>query len=99
LTSHKLADFQRIEKLPSWRELGDQKFSVLLASILEPASTHSHELNKFFLFLFLQHLLAKLSIPLSNDEEADPRELAVKADSNQEDGIGPFSQSTTANSS
>jgi hypothetical protein len=35
LASHELADFQRIEKLPSWRELGDQKFSVLLASILE----------------------------------------------------------------
>jgi hypothetical protein len=38
-------------------------------------------MEKFFSFLFSQLLLAKLKVPLDDDKEAGPRELAVKADS------------------
>jgi hypothetical protein len=36
---------------------------------------------KFILSLFLQHLLAKLSVLLFNDEDANPWRLVVKAGS------------------
>lgn len=79
LVSHELTDFQRIEKLHQMGELGDQKPSALLASMLE-LCPRGQETNKFFLFLFLQRLPAKLRVLLGDDEDADPRELAVKAD-------------------
>jgi hypothetical protein len=79
LASHELTDFQRIEKLHQMGDLGDKKPSELLASMLE-LCPRGHEANKFFLFLFLQRLPAKLRVLLGDDEEADPRVLAVRAD-------------------
>jgi hypothetical protein len=79
LASHEITDFQRIEKLHQMGDLGDKKPSELLASMLE-LCPRVHEANKFFLFLFLQRLPAKLRVLLGDNEEADPRDLAVKAD-------------------
>jgi hypothetical protein len=79
LASHELTDFQRIEKLHQMGDLGDRKPSDLLASMLE-LCPRGHEANKFFLFLFLQRLPAKLRVLLGDDENADPRDLATKAD-------------------
>jgi hypothetical protein len=60
-------------------DLGDRKPSDLLASMLE-LCPRGHEASKFFLFLFLQRLPAKLCVLLGDDENADPRDLATKAD-------------------
>jgi hypothetical protein len=79
LASHELTDFQRIEKLHQMGDLGDRKPSDLLASMLE-LCPGGQEANKFFLFLFLQRLPAKLCVLLGDDENADPRDLATKAD-------------------
>ncbi len=79
LASHELTDFQQIEKLHQMGDLGDRKPSDLLTIMLE-LCPRGHEANKFFLVLFLQRLPAKLCILLGDDENADPRDLATKAD-------------------
>jgi hypothetical protein len=72
LACRELNDIQRIEKLHQTDNLGDKKPSELLASMLEA--------KKFILHQFLHLLLAKLRVLLDNDEEADSKNLAVKAD-------------------
>jgi hypothetical protein len=79
LASHELTDFQKIEKLHQMGDLGDKKPSELLASMLE-LCPRGHEANNFFLFLFLQRLPAKLRVLFGDNEDADPRDLAVRAD-------------------
>ncbi len=72
LACRELKDIQRIENLHQTNNLGDKKPSELLASMLEA--------NKFILYQFLHLLLAKLRVFFDNDEEADSKNLAVKAD-------------------
>jgi hypothetical protein len=65
-----VTDFQRIEKWHQLGALGDKKPSGLLSSNLELCPL-GHETNKFFLFLFLQHLLTEHGVLLGSVVEPE----------------------------
>ena len=79
LKSHQLTDFQRVEKLHQLEPLGGRKPSELLAIMLE-ICPRGQDTSLFFQYLFLQRLPRELRIMLAEDDHADLRKTAEKAD-------------------
>ena len=79
LKSHQLTDFQRVEKLHQLEPLGGRKPSELLAIMLE-ICPRGQDTSLFFQYLFLQCLPRELRIMLAEDDHADLRKTAEKAD-------------------
>ncbi len=79
LASHSLSNYQKMERMMRLPPLGDCKPSVMLAKMLEfcPAGKSS---TAVFAFLFLQRLLCEIRVLLSEDDPADMRAIADKAD-------------------
>jgi hypothetical protein len=79
LASHSLSNYQKMEHMMQLPPLGDRKPSVLLAEMLEfcPAGESS---TAVFAFLFLQRLPREIRVLLSEDNPADMRAIADKAD-------------------
>jgi hypothetical protein len=79
LATHELTTFQRIEQLHKMEPLGARKPSELMSHMLEICPS-GEDKNKFFLFLFLQRLPRELRVLLTEEDLAEPRDLAAKAD-------------------
>ena len=79
LKSHQLTDFQGVEKLHQLEPLGGCKPSELLAIMLE-ICPRGQDTSLFFQYLYLQHLPRELCIMLAEDNHADLRKTAEKAD-------------------
>ena len=79
LKSHQLTDFKRVEKLHQLEPLGGRKPSELLAIMLE-ICPRGQDTSLFFQYLFLQRLPRELRIMLAEDDHADLRKTAEKAD-------------------
>ncbi len=79
MASHSLSNYQKMERMMRLPPLGDRKPSVLLAEMLEfcPAGESS---TAVFAFLFLQRLPREIRVLLSEDNPADMRAIANKAD-------------------
>jgi hypothetical protein len=79
LASHTLSNYQKMERMMRLPPLGDRKPSVLLAEMLEfcPAGESS---TAVFAYLFLQRLPREIRVLLSEDNPADMRAIADKAD-------------------
>jgi hypothetical protein len=79
LASHSLSNYQKMERMMRLPPLGDRKPSVMLAEMLEfcPAGEAS---TAVFAFLFLQRLPREIRVLLSEDDPADMRAIADKAD-------------------
>jgi hypothetical protein len=79
LASHSLSNYQKMERMMRLPPLGDRKPSVMLAEMLEfcPAGESS---TAVFAFLFLQRLPREIRVLLSEDNPADMRAIADKAD-------------------
>jgi hypothetical protein len=68
MVSHKLTDFQRIEKLFQMDQLGGRKPSELMNQMLE-ICPRGEEKNNFFMFLFLQRLPRELRVMLAEEHQ------------------------------
>jgi hypothetical protein len=79
LAAHQLSDYQKVEKLSQIPPLGAQKPSELLAAMLK-LCPRGQEGSPFFTFFFLHRLPRQLRVLLSDEDHADRRALAVKAD-------------------
>jgi hypothetical protein len=79
LASHSLSNYQKMERMMRLPPLGDRKPSVMLAEMLEfcPAGESS---TAVFAYLFLQRLPREIRVLLSEDDPADMRAIADKAD-------------------
>jgi hypothetical protein len=79
LASHSLSNYQKMERMMRLPPLGDRKPSVMLAEMLEfcPAGEST---TAVFAFLFLQRLPLEIRVLLSEDDPADMRAIAEKAD-------------------
>ena len=79
LASHSLSNYQKMERMMKLPPLGDRKPSVMLAEMLEfcPAGESS---TAVFAFLFLQRLPREIRVLLSEDDPANMRAIAEKAD-------------------
>ncbi len=79
LASHSLSNYQKMESMMRLPPLGDRKPSVLLAEMLEfcPAGESSAAV---FAFLFLHRLPREIRVLLSEDDPANMRAIADKAD-------------------
>jgi hypothetical protein len=77
--SHSLSNYQKMEKMMKLPLLGDRKPSVMLAEMLEfcPAGESA---TAVFAYLFLQRLPREIRVLLSEDDPADMRAIADKAD-------------------
>jgi hypothetical protein len=79
VSSHILSDFKKVELLSRVEPLGGRRLAELLAAMLE-LCPHGHETSPFFAYLFLQRLPCKIRVLLADEEYADIRALAAKAD-------------------
>ena len=79
LTSHTMSNYQRVELLSRVEPLGGRKPSDLLAVMLE-LCPRGHETSPFFGYLFLQRLPREIRVLLAEEDAADMRALAEKAD-------------------
>jgi hypothetical protein len=79
LASHTLSNYQKMEKMMRLPPLGDRKPSVLLAEMLEYCPTGESS-TAVFAYLFLQRLPREIRVLLSEDDPADMRAIADKAD-------------------
>jgi hypothetical protein len=79
LASHSLSNYQKMERMMKLPPLGDRKPSVMLAEMLEfcPAGEST---TAIFTYLFLQRLPREIRVLLSEDDPADVRAIADKAD-------------------
>jgi hypothetical protein len=79
LASHSLSNYQKMERMMRLPPLGDRKPSVMLAEMLEycPAGEST---TAVFAFLFLQRLPREIRVLLSEDDPANMRAIAEKAD-------------------
>jgi hypothetical protein len=79
LASHTLSNYQKMEWMMKLPPLGDRKPSVMLAEMLEfcPAGEST---TAVFAYLFLQRLPREIRVLLSEDDPADMRAIADKAD-------------------
>jgi hypothetical protein len=79
LSSHSLSNYQKMERMMRLPLLGDRKPSVMLAEMLEyfPAGELA---TTVFAYLFLQCLPQDIRVLLSEDDLADMRTIADKAD-------------------
>jgi hypothetical protein len=74
-----MSDYQRVELLSRVEPLGGRKPSDLLAVMLE-LCPRGHETSPFFGYLFLQRLPREIRVLLAEEDVADMRALAEKAD-------------------
>jgi hypothetical protein len=79
LASHTLSNYQKMERMMRLPPLGDRKPSVLLTEMLEFCPTGESS-TAVFAYLFLQHLPREIRVLLSEDDPADMRAIADKAD-------------------
>jgi hypothetical protein len=79
LALHSLSNYQKMEKMMRLPPLGDRKPSVMLAEMLEFCLV-SESATAVFTYLFLQRLAREICILLSEDDPADMRAIADKAD-------------------
>jgi hypothetical protein len=90
LTSHRLTDYQRAEKLVAMTALGARRPSQLLAGMLEMCPARD-EKSKILPALFLQRLPPQLRVLLTKDDLTDLVALAEHADmlcsNQQQDGV------------
>jgi hypothetical protein len=90
LTSHRLTDYQRAEKLVAMPALGARRPSQLLAAMLEMCPAGDDK-SKIFPALFLQRLPPQLRVLLTKDDLTDLVALAEHADElwshQQQDGV------------
>jgi hypothetical protein len=79
LASHSLSNYQKMERMMRLPPLGDRKPSVMLAEMLEfcPAGEST---TAVFAFLYLQRLPREIRVLLSEDDPANMRAIAEKAD-------------------
>jgi hypothetical protein len=79
LSSHSLSNYQKMERMMRLPPLGDRKPSVMLAEMLEycPAGKSA---TAVLAYLFLQRLPREIHVLLSEDDPADMRAIADKAD-------------------
>jgi hypothetical protein len=78
LASHSLSNYQKMERMMKLPLLGDRKPSVMLAEMLEYCPTG--ESTTAVSYLFLQRLPREIRVLLSEDDPADVRAIADKAD-------------------
>jgi hypothetical protein len=79
LASHSLSNYQKMERMMKLPPLGDRKPSVMLAEMLEYCPT-GESTTAVFAYLFLQRLPREIRVLLSEDDPADVRAIADKAD-------------------
>jgi hypothetical protein len=79
VSSHTMSDYQRIELLSKVEPLGGRKPSDLLATMLE-LCPRGHESSPFFCYLFLQRLPREIRVLLAEEDAANKRAIAEKAD-------------------
>jgi hypothetical protein len=79
MASHSLSNYQKMERMMKLPPLGDRNPSVMLAEMLEfcPAGEST---TAVFTYLFLQRLPREIRVLLSEDDPADVRAIADKAD-------------------
>jgi hypothetical protein len=79
MASHSLSNYQKMERMMHLLPLGYRKSSVMLAKMLEfcPAGKYSIAV---FAFLFLHRFPREILVLLSEDNPADTRAIAEKAD-------------------
>ncbi len=79
LASHLLSNYQKMEKMLKLPPLADSKPLVMLVKMLEycPAGKSA---TAVFAYLFLQRLPGEIRVLLSEDDPADVRAIADKAD-------------------
>jgi hypothetical protein len=79
LASHSLSNYQKMERMMRLPPLGDRKPSVMLAEMLEYCQ-EGESTTAVFAFLFLQRLPREIRVLLSEDDPANMRAIAEKAD-------------------
>ncbi len=79
LSSFGLSNYQKMEKMMRLPSLGDRKPSVMLADMLEYCPT-GESTTTIFAYLFLQGHPREIQVLLSEDDPADMRAIADKAD-------------------
>jgi hypothetical protein len=79
VASHVLSDYQRVEQLSKVEPLGGRRPSELLATMLE-ICPREHENCPFFRFAFLQRLPREIRVLLAEEDAAELRATAEKAD-------------------
>jgi hypothetical protein len=79
LSSHSLSNYQKMERMMRLPPLGDRKPSVMLAEMLEYCLA-GESATVVFAYLFLQRLPREIRVLLSEDDPADMRAIADKAD-------------------
>jgi hypothetical protein len=78
LSSHSLSNYQKMERMMRLPPLGDRKPSVMLAEMLEYCPV-GESATAVFAYLFLQRLPREIRVLLSEDNPADMRAIADKA--------------------
>jgi hypothetical protein len=79
LASHSLSNYQKMERMMRLPPLSDRKPLVMLAEMLEFCQAVESS-TAIFAFLFLQRLPREIRVLLSEDDPADMRAIADKAD-------------------
>jgi hypothetical protein len=79
MASHSLSNYQKMERMMRLPPLGDCKPSVMLAEMLEFCLAGESS-TAIFAFLFLQRLPREIWVLLSEDDPANMRGIAAKAD-------------------
>jgi hypothetical protein len=79
LASHSLSNYQKMERMMRLPPLGDRKPSVMLAEMLEYCLA-GESTTAVFAFLYLQRLPQEIRVLLSEDDPANMRAIAEKAD-------------------
>jgi hypothetical protein len=74
-----MSDYKKVGLLSRVEPLGGRRPSELLATKLE-LCPHGHETSPFFAYLFLQRLPREIRVLLANDDTANMRAIAEKAD-------------------
>jgi hypothetical protein len=79
VSSHVQSNYRRIELLSTVEPLGGRRLSELLASMLELCPSRE-EASPFFCYLFLQRLPREIRVLLADEDAANMRAVAEKAD-------------------
>jgi hypothetical protein len=79
IASHVLSNYQRVEMLAKMEPLGGRRPSEMLTAMLE-LCPRGKESSTFFFFFFLQRLPREIRVLLADENPADLRAVADKAD-------------------
>jgi hypothetical protein len=79
IASHVLSNYQRVEALARMEPLGGRRPSEMLTAMLE-LCPRGEESSTFFFFFFLQRLPREIRVLLADENPADLRAVADKAD-------------------